>query len=182
MQRRSRRRTRTVRSQRRIILALIILIGVLVAFSAIIAVSYVSLRVIFPTARTFIPLIRFYPNYSSVNSTGLIPAGMNATFCPVSAAEEMTGQRTFGYPFYTVYSPGETFRYTIAYNSTDYTLSYPVVEPPFTLISYNTTQKSVVCDEYPGAATELNMYIRAPPNSTFIGSFQAVIYQTYNNK
>lgn len=173
---------RTAVDHSRTIPALIILIGVLVAFSTIITISYVSLRGTLPSARAFVPLIRFYPNYSSINSTGLIPANTNQTFCPANAITEEIAQRTFMYPYYTVYVPGETFRYSVAYNSTNYTLSYPVVEPPFTLISYNTTQKTGACAAYLGATTELNMYIRAPPNSTFIGSFRAVIYQMPNNK
>jgi hypothetical protein len=176
------RHPRTAVNHSRAIPALIILIGALVAFSTIITISYVSLRGTLPTARAFVPLIRFYPNYSSINSTGLIPANTNQTFCPANAITEEVAQRTFVYPYYTVYAPGGIFRYSIAYNSTNYTLSYPVVEPPFALLSYNTTQRNGACAAYPGAKTELNMYVRAPPNSTFIGSFSAVIYQIHNNK
>ena len=57
MQRRSRRRARAAGNHNRIIPALIILIGVLVAFSAIIAVSYVSLRGILPNSA---PLYTLY--------------------------------------------------------------------------------------------------------------------------
>ena len=182
MGRRPGRRTRATMDHSRIILALIILIGALIAFSAVVTVAYLSLLGTFPTARVYAPPVRFYPSNSSFNSTGIILVNTNQTFCPSNAITQQIEQITFIYPYYTIYTPGETFRYSIAYNSTNYTLSYPVVEPPFTLLGYNTTQKTGACAAYPGARTELNMYIRDPPNSTFVGSFRAVIYQTYSNK
>jgi len=151
-------------------------IGLLLLYALIVTTNYNQLSNSLNSLFVLHPPIRFYVNTTAMNHLGLISVPLSQNFCPESNATLKQAASTFRLNYYVNATPGQGFAYSIVYDPTQMNITRVVVLPPFKLDYYWNQMMNVSdCVGYPNALENFTMVVQAP-NSTYIGSFYAVVY------
>lgn len=155
---------------------LIALILVLSLYSFIATANYLRVSGLIRAPSILHPPVKFLVNVSAANVSNMTQVPLNQTFCPESAAIRKAASAVNRYLYYTFASPGQNFRYSLIYDSANYTFAYAAVLPPFKLNYYkNIAQSRPDCAGYPNAFGNATLSIQAP-NASYYGPMYAVLY------
>jgi len=151
-------------------------IGLLLLYSLIVTTNYDQLSNSLNNLFILHPPIRFYVNATPANYSGLTNVALSQNFCPQSSAITRQAAADFKLGYYVNATQSQGFAYSLVYDPTKLNITRVVVLPPFKLDYYWNHMMNVSdCVGYPGALENFTMVVQAP-NSTYVGSFYAVVY------
>jgi len=151
-------------------------IGLLLLYSIIVTTNYDNLSGSLNSLFILHPPIRFYVNATPTSYLGITNVALSQNFCPESNDTMKQAAATFRINYYANATPGQGFAYSLVYDPTKMNITRVVVLPPFKLDYYWNQMMNVSdCVGYPNALENFTMVVQAP-NSTYIGSFYAVVY------
>ncbi|MDE1827903.1 MAG: hypothetical protein KGH65_01965 [Candidatus Micrarchaeota archaeon] len=151
-------------------------IGLLLLYSLIVTTNYSQLSNSIDNLFVVQPPIRFYVNVTPINYLGLTHVALSQNFCPESNTTIKQAAANFRLNYYVNATPGQGFAYSLVYDPTQMNITRVVVLPPFKLDYYWNHKMNVSdCVGYPNALENFTMVIQAP-NSTYVGSFYAVVF------